>query len=64
MVIGDIARAAEEEIRGLDLLNESLRLDVAFGISRAARAVVLFLEQDRVKVKTLEPHFCHAKVYL
>lgn len=63
-VIGDIASGAEEEIKGLDLLGEKFSLDSVFQLPHEAKQAVHFLEQDRVKVKTLEPHFCHAKAYL
>lgn len=63
-VIGDIVSSGEEEVQGLDLLNENLTLANVFEISSAARTAVQFLKQDKVLVKTLEPNFCHAKAYI
>jgi ERCC4-related helicase len=63
-VIGDIASNDQEEIQGLDLLNENLTLANVFEISSAAKVAVRYLDQDKVFVKTLEPNFCHAKAYI
>ncbi|MEM0999968.1 MAG: helicase-related protein [Bacteroidota bacterium] len=63
-VIGDIVSHGEQEIRGLDLLNEDLSLQRIFELPHTARNAVNFLRQDKVKCKTLEPNFCHAKLYL
>ncbi|MBC7426916.1 MAG: DEAD/DEAH box helicase family protein, partial [Bacteroidia bacterium] len=48
----------------LDLLNENITIEAALNLSRLAQEAVDFLKQDKVKAKTLEPNFCHAKCYL
>lgn len=64
MVLGDIVNTDSEENRPLDLLNENITVEAAFKLSRVAQEAVSFLKQDKVKAKTLEPNFCHAKTYL
>lgn len=63
-VLGDIVYTQEQQERPLDLLNENITIDAALHLSTAAKRSVAFLQQDNVQLKTLEPNFCHAKVYL
>ncbi len=64
LVLGDIVNLGQIDDRPLDLLNENITIEAALNLSRSAREVVAFLKQEKVKVKTLEPNFCHAKCYL
>jgi ERCC4-related helicase len=48
----------------LDLLNEEINIDASLKLSKLAQEAVSFLELEKVKAKTLEPNFCHAKAYL
>ena len=64
MVLGDIVKTGLEGERPLDLLNESISLTSAFQLKNIAQKAVDFLRQEKVLVKTLEPNFCHAKLYL
>jgi superfamily II DNA or RNA helicase len=64
MVLGDIANVSKPDFRPLNLLNEEISVDSALRLSDHAKAAVRFLEQDKVLAKTLEPNFCHAKLYL
>jgi len=64
MVLGDIACVSKPDFRPLSLLNEEISVDSALRLSDYAKAAVRFLEQDKVLAKTLEPSFCHAKLYL
>ncbi len=64
LVLGDIVNFDKEENRPLDLLNENITIEVALKLSSLAQEAVDFLKQEKVKVKTLEPNFCHAKCYL
>jgi len=64
-VIGDIAsRPANNAARPLDLLNERISADSAFGLTNAARKAVAFLQQKKVLAQTVEPNFCHAKCFV
>ena len=64
LVLGDIVNLDRVENRPLDLLNENITIEAALNLSRLAQEAVDFLKQDKVKAKTLEPNFCHAKCYL
>jgi superfamily II DNA/RNA helicase len=63
MILGDLVQKNEFK-REIDLLNENLSLQQALKLSQIARKAVKFLKLDKVSVKTLEPNFCHAKLYL
>lgn len=63
-ILGDIVNFDETRDRALDLLNENISVEAAIKLSQLAREAVSFLELDKVQAKTLEPNFCHAKVYL
>jgi hypothetical protein len=64
LVLGDIVNLDQIENRPLDLLNENITIEAALNLSLLAQEAVMFLKQDKVKAKTLEPNFCHAKCYL
>ncbi|MDR2970846.1 MAG: DEAD/DEAH box helicase family protein, partial [Bacteroidales bacterium] len=64
MVLGNIANVDSANFRPLDLLNENITIDAALKLSQWAKTAVEFLKQDKVVAKTLEPNFCHAKLYL
>ncbi|OCQ97853.1 helicase [Oscillatoriales cyanobacterium USR001] len=64
LVLGDIVNLDKVDDRPLDLLNENITIEAALNLSRLAQEAVNFLKQDKVKAKTLEPNFCHAKCYL
>lgn len=64
LVLGDIVNVSVEENHPLDLLNENITIDAALKLSSVSQEAVKFLKQDKVNAKTLEPNFCHAKIYL
>jgi hypothetical protein len=64
LVLGDIVNLDQVDDRPLDLLNENITIEAALNLSRLAQEAVIFLRQDKVTAKTLEPNFCHAKCYL
>ena len=64
LVLGDIVNIDSIKERALDLLNETITIDAALKLNSLAQEAVKFLKQDKVKTKTLEPNFCHAKVTL
>ena len=63
-ILGDIVNFDFEKDRTLDLLNEDINIDASLKLSKVAKEAVAFLELEKVAAKTLEPNFCHAKVYL
>lgn len=63
LVLGEIVNF-DDKIPSLNLLNESISADVALKVCTLAKQAVAFLEQRKVEVKTLEPNFCHAKLFL
>jgi hypothetical protein len=60
-ILGDIVNFSSDKDRALDLLNEEIHIDASLKLSKLAKEAVAFLELDKVKAKTLEPNFCHAK---
>ncbi len=62
-VLGDIVNF-DKKVKALDLLNESISIDTSFQLNTLAKEAVKFLELEKVVAKTLEPNFCHAKLYL
>jgi len=64
LVLGDIVNLDIIQDRSIDLLNENITIEAALKLSSVAQEAVVFLKQDKVVAKTLEPNFCHAKVYL
>ena len=64
LVLGDIVSTDIIEDRTIDLLNENIAIETALQLSTLAKEAVAFLRQEKVLTKTLEPNFCHAKMYL
>lgn len=64
MVLGDIVSVDVIHDRTIDLLSENISIEAALKLSSVAKEAVDFLKQDKVTAKTLEPNFCHAKLYL
>jgi len=63
MVLGDIVNIDIIQDRTIDLLNENITIEAALELSAVAREAVGFLKQEKVLAKTLEPDFCHAKIF-
>jgi ERCC4-related helicase len=63
-IIGDIVSSPDQKVKSLDLLNENIDIESAHKLSMWAKDAVDFLKQSKVTCKTLEPNFCHAKLYL
>ncbi|MEI6823461.1 MAG: SNF2-related protein [Bacteroidota bacterium] len=63
-ILGDIVNFDTDKDRVLDLLNENIGIEASLKLSKVAQEAVEFLELEKVNAKTLEPNFCHAKVYL
>lgn len=63
-VLGDITQRDSGLVKSLDLLNSDLSIEKALELKKVAKDAVAFLNLDHVSIKTLEPNFCHAKLYL
>jgi ERCC4-related helicase len=63
-IFGDIVNFDTNKNRTLDLLNEEINITASLKLNKIAQEAVRFLELEKVNAKTLEPNFCHAKVYL
>ncbi|MBN2857119.1 MAG: helicase [Candidatus Delongbacteria bacterium] len=63
-ILGDIVSQDTGKIKALDLLNENVGIETALKLKSLSQEAVEFLKLDKVEVKTLEPNFCHAKLYL
>jgi len=63
-ILGDIVSFDSDKDRALDLLNEEISIEASLKLSAVAKEAVAFLNLEKVSAKTLEPNFCHAKVYL
>lgn len=63
-ILGDIVSFDTSKLKSLDLLNENIGIETSLKLKQLAQEAVSFLELKKVDVKTLEPNFCHAKVYL
>jgi superfamily II DNA or RNA helicase len=63
LVIGDYAEQKNTRNRVLNIMIGGQASQLA-RIAQDAQQAIEFLEQEKVKVKTLQPNFCHAKLYL
>ena len=63
-LLGDIVYADNDKKLSLNLLNENLSINTSLELNRLAKEAVAFLGLDKVEIKTLEPNFCHAKLYI
>lgn len=63
-ILGDIVCNDLDKDNPINLLTETITVDAALKLNSVAREAVSFLQQDNVKVHTVEPNFCHAKTLL
>ena len=63
-VLGDIVCNDQDKENPINLLTETITVDAALELNKVAREAVAFLRQENVKVRTVEPNFCHAKTIL
>ncbi|NWJ53218.1 MAG: helicase, partial [Bacteroidetes bacterium] len=63
-ILGDIVNFDSGKIKTLDLLNENIGIETSLKLKLLAKEAVSFLKLKHLDVKTLEPNFCHAKLYL
>ena len=62
-ILGDLVKK-ETELNTLDLINQEVSIEDALKLCKTAENAVEFLKLKSVDVKTLEPNFCHAKLYI
>lgn len=63
-VIGEYSDTDLDRVKGFNILNDGLDIGTALTLPIIAKEAVRFLEQSHVEVKTLQPNFCHAKLYV
>lgn len=63
-VLGDIVCNDQDKDKPINLLTETITVDAALHLNELAQQAVAFLKQEKVKVHTVEPNFCHAKTIL
>jgi len=63
-VWGGIASDTDGKIVRIDLLNQEIGIKNVLKLKKIADEAVNFLKQNKVEVKTSEPNFCHAKMFL
>jgi len=61
-----VEKKAEEikEDKIINLLSDSLTINQSLRLSRSSKKAVEFLHQEKVKVKTIQRNFCHAKTFI
>ena len=64
MILGDLLQTEAKDDRIINLLSDSLAVDQTFFLSVSAKKAVEFLKQDKVRIKTIQRKFCHAKTYI
>ena len=63
-ILGDIVNTEQLQNHTINLLNENISIESSLKLKAVAKEAVNFLKQSKVEAKTLEPNFCHAKVYV
>ena len=63
-VLGDIVSVDQDKDKPINLLTETITVDAALHLNQLSKDAVEFLQKENVKVRTVEPNFCHAKTIL
>ncbi|OQY09769.1 MAG: hypothetical protein B6I30_09360 [Desulfobacteraceae bacterium 4572_187] len=64
MILGDLLQAEAKDNKTINLLSDSLAVDQSLFLSVSAKKAVEFLKQEKVRIKTIQRNFCHAKTYI
>ncbi|MBW2168616.1 MAG: helicase, partial [Deltaproteobacteria bacterium] len=64
MILGDLLQTEAKDDKIINLLSDSLAVDQTFFLSVSAKKAVEFLNQEKVRIKTIQRNFCHAKTYI
>ncbi|MCG2754195.1 MAG: phospholipase D-like domain-containing protein [Desulfobacteraceae bacterium] len=64
MILGDLLQTEAKDDKIINLLSDSLAVDQTLFLSVSAKKAVEFLKQEKVRIKTIQRNFCHAKTYI
>ena len=64
LVLGHITGGDNQNLEKFYLKNETLKITDSLDFINKIPEIITFLKQDKVQIKTTNPEFCHAKVYL
>jgi len=64
MILGNLLQDKEGPSKIADLISGELNIDAVLKLNSVAEKAIHFLEQEKVKLKTVESSFCHAKTYI
>lgn len=64
LVIGDLVTTDSTKEKIYQLLSDDLSLKNGVNSLKDADLAIQFLKQEKVRIKTLKPNFCHAKAYI
>ncbi|WP_163380157.1 SNF2-related protein [Cyclobacterium sp. SYSU L10401] len=64
LLIGDLVTTESTKEKVYQLLSDNLSIKNGVNSLKDSDLAIKFLQQDKVKIKTLKPNFCHAKAYL
>ena len=64
LILGKLTKTEEDVNKVVDLLSQDFSIDSALKLTFSAKKAIAFLKQEKVSVKTIERHFCHAKAYI
>ena len=64
LILGNLMQDEAQLNKVIDLLNGNNSILGTLSLSVAAQKAVEFLQQEKVKVKSIQRNFCHAKTYI
>ena len=64
LVLGNMMQEEAKNEKIVDLLSDDSGIESSLNLSLSAQKAVEFLQQEKVKVKTVQKNFCHAKAYV
>ena len=64
MVLGNLLKEGAQQDKIINLLSDTLGIPQALNLNQSAKKAVDFLRQEKVRVKTIQRSFCHAKTYM
>ncbi len=64
LILGNLMRETPQASKIIDLLNGTTDIRSTLSISISAKKAEDFLKQEKVAVKNIQSHFCHAKTYI
>jgi len=64
LVLGNLMQEESKIDKIVDLLRDDSGIESTLNLTLSAQKAVEFLRQEKVKVKTVQKNFCHAKAYI